>query len=174
MSARTVPMSAATSSRARSVQSYYPYYPPPLYPEATEGNGYAGFVSLPPSYTDERTDKGIVNRRNLRYGEINNYSWGGVQNPVFHARATGQVESTVFQGITNMPHIVQQNNFLYRAAKGYPRNLGLSEKVPTLPQEALGNTPWGAMQPRPQFTRNIFTRRPYAAAKSIPAQPQAK
>lgn len=171
MGARDGRVQAATSSRARAVESYYPFYPPPVYPEETDvRGGYAGFATVPLSHVDERTDKGIVDRRNKRWGDRTNYTWGGLTHRVFRMMATGQVESSQVQTVTNMPLVAQFNDFLYRAAKGYPRNLGLSEKVPTLPKEALGNNPYGAMQPRPQFTRNVFTRRNYANNRSVPAQ----
>lgn len=173
--ARTPRFTNAVGTQARAIESYYPFYPPPVIDEgATMRTGYAGAGQVPASYVDERTDKGIVNRRNLRWGEINRYTFGAVFRKVFKMTATGQVESSKFQPFSNMPAIVQQNQWLYRAAKGYPMNLGLSEKVPTLPAIALGNNPNGVMGPRPQYTRNIFTRRSFATAKVIPAKPQAR
>jgi len=121
---------------------------------------------------DERTDKGIVNGRFNRWGDRSRFTFGGVINRLFRMQATGRAESSVAQPIVNMPRIVQFNNFLYRSAKGYPRNLGLSEKVPTLPQEALGANYWGQMQPRSQYTKNIFTNRPVNIVRQVPAQPQ--
>lgn len=173
MGSRTPPI-AAVDSRTRSVEAYYPFYPPPVYPEGLERGGYSGFASVPLSRVDERTDKGIVNRRNLRMGEINRYTFGHVLMRTFRMIATGQVESSRANVYENMPNLVQLNTWLYRAAKGYPRNLGLSEKVPTIPNEALNGTNAGKMQPRHQFTRNIFTRRSFATAPSIPAKPQAR
>jgi len=174
MASRTAPMVNGTGSRARAIESYYPFYPPPVYPIAQDvKGGYAGPSVVPLSYVDERTDKGVVNSRFNRWGERNRFTFGGVINRVFRMQATGQVESSAVQPITNMPNIVQQNDHLYRAAKGYPRNLGLSEKVPTIPQEALGNNPWGAMGPRNQYTQNIFTRRNYAQVRQIAAKPSA-
>jgi hypothetical protein len=173
---RGIPIRRGTSSQVRSIQSYYPFYPPPVIDEdATDHTGYAGFAQVPGSYVDERTDKGIVDRHNQRWGEFSRYTHGNVmRHGVFHMRGTGQVESTIFQMFTNMPSIAQFNNWLYRAAKGYPQNLGLSEKVPTLPKEALGDTPNGAMQPRQQITRNIFTKRSGGTVKNVPAQPQSR
>lgn len=173
MGARTPQFNAAVSSRARSVQSYYPYYPPPVYPEESDvRGGFSGFGNLPLSYTDSRTEKGLVHGKWNRWGDRTRYTIGGVIQRVFRMRATGQVESSMSQPILNMPLSAQGNDYLYRAAKGYPRNLGLSEKVPTLPNEALNGTNAGTMQPRPQITRNIFVRRNYTAAPSVPAQPQ--
>lgn len=175
MGNRTPQFTNAVGTQARAIEAYYPFYPPPVIDEGqTMRTGYAGAGHQTMSYVDERTDKGIVNRKNLRWGEINRYTFGAVFRKVFKMEATGQVASSAFQPFSNMPAIVQQNMFLYRAAKGYPMNLGLSEKVPTLPQIALGNNPNGAMEARPQFTRNIFTRRSFATAKVIPAKPQAR
>jgi hypothetical protein len=174
MGARTPQVQAATSSRARAIEAYYPFYPPPVYPEESDVKGGAsGYSTRPSSTVDERTDKGIVDRHNNRWGDVTRYTWGGVLHKVFHMRATGQVESSVVQQVTNMPLQAQFNMWLYRAAKGYPRNMGLSEKVPTLPVGALGNNPWGQMQPRTQITQNVFTRRNYANNRSVPAQPMS-
>lgn len=174
MGARNTPMANGTGSRARAIESYYPYYPPPVYPLGQDvKGGYAGPSVVAQSVLDERTDKGIVNSRFNRWGDRSRYTVGGVLRRVFHMRATGQVESSAVQPISNMPNIVQQNDFLYRAAKGYPRNLGLSEKVPTLPRAALGQNPNGQMTSRPQYTRNIFTNRNYANVKQVPAKPSA-
>lgn len=174
MGARNTGLQNGASSSARATESYYPFYPPPVYPvgQFVRG-GYAGATQVAVSAVDERTDKGIVNSKFNRWGERNRYTLGGVINKVFRMIATGQVQSSQANTITNMPNLVQQNDFLYRAAKGYPRNLGLSEKVPTLPQEALGNNPWGTMQPPPRFARNIFTRRNYANIQQVAAKPSA-
>lgn len=172
MGARNTPMSNGVSSRSRAVESYYPFYPPPVYPlETIVQGGYAGASSNAISFVDERTDKGIVPASFNRWGERFRYSFGGVINRVFKMRATGQVESSQVQPITNMPNVSQFNDYLYRAAKGYPRNLGLSEKVPTLPPEALGNNPWGQMRPRTRITRNVFTNRNYATVNQVAAKP---
>lgn len=174
MGARNTPMANGTGSRARAIESYYPFFPPPVYPiQETVRNSPVSGATVALSQVDERTDKGIVNSKWNRWGDRSRFTIGGVMNRVFHMRATGQVESTMAQPITNMPRIAQFNDYLYRAAKGYPRNLGLSEKVPTLPVEALGQNPWGQMSPRTQFTRNIFTTRNYSNVKQTPAKPSA-
>jgi hypothetical protein len=84
--------------------------------------------------------------------------------------ATGQVPSSRFNIFQAMPHDAQFNMFLYRAAKGYPQNLHLSEKVPTLPQNVLNPS---QMQPTPRITKTVFVRRSFSSAPSIPAQPSA-
>lgn len=170
MGQRTPPMRRGTSSRARSVEAYYPWYPPPVFPEGLEKNSYAGFTDNPPAASSPIERAPVVRRNNFRYGDVTLYNHGPVAQHPFHMRATGQVESSMFQTLENMPNVVQFNMWLYRAAKGYPRNLGLSEKVPTLPQEALGNSPYN-MQPAPRLTRTVFTRRAYSSAPSVPAKP---
>lgn len=168
--ARDVPMESAT--RQKAIRANYPWYPPPVYPEGAEiRGGYAGFNTVGLSYADERTDKGIVQRRNLRMGDITRYTYGHVVNPRFRVISTGTVESSKFQPATHMPHVVQLNTFLYRANKGYPYNLGLSEKVPTIPNEALNGMNAGTMTPRPRYTRNIFTNRNYGTVRGVPAKP---
>lgn len=174
MTFRRTPLSAATSSMARSVEAYYPFYPPPVVPiqdVGKERNGYQGFAQVPLSYTDERTDKGIVNRRNMRQGERSFFRHGGVLMRPFHMVSTGTVESSRFQNIQAMSFGWSVNNWLYRAAKGYPMNLGLSVKVPTLPKEALGVSP-AHMTPRPRYSRNVFVNRNFNTIRSIPAKPQ--
>lgn len=174
MTDRRTPIESATSTQSRAVQSYYPFYPPPVIDQSAvvHGSGFSGFTSVPLSYNNVMSNAGIVNRKNLRMGEQNYYRWGGVLMRVFRMVMTGGVESSRAQQYVNMPQQWQLNGHLYRAAKGYPMNLGLSEKVPTLPKEALGDT--AKMRPRPQITRNIFTNRSYSSAPSIPAKPQAR
>lgn len=169
MGARDTGMTNATSSRARSVESYYPFYPPPVFPEGMEKNTYAGFTSNPPASSSPIDRAPVVRRNNLRWGERYRYTHGNVINRVFRMIRTGGVESSQFQTATNMPSFSPFNDFLYRAG-GYPRNLGLSEKVPTLPKAALGDEV-PQMGPTPRFTATIFTRRAYSSAPSIPAKP---
>jgi len=168
-------MSAATGSMARSVQAYYPFYPPPIVdPEATrnERNGYQGFVNIPiAANITGGADDGIVNRRNLRMGERTFFRHGGVLMRVFRMIATGRVESSQAQRIQTMPAGWSTNEHLYRAIGGYPMNLGLSFKVPTLPKEALGITP-DQMLPRPRYSRNVFVNRQFNTIQSVAAKPQ--
>lgn len=170
MGARNTGMSNATSSRARSVEAYYPFYPPPMYPEGVERNSYAGFSTNVPASSSPIDRAPVVKRNNLRWGERTRYTHGNVVNKMFRMIKTGGVESSAFQPAVNMPQLVTGfNDFLYRAG-GYPRNLGLSEKVPTLPKAALGQSV-PQMTPTPRFTATIFTRRAYSSAPSIPAKP---
>lgn len=175
MTYRRVPISAATGSMARSVEAYYPFYPPPVVdPEATrnERNGYQGFETIPlPSNITGGADDGIVKRANMRQGERSFFRHGGMLMSPFRMIATGAVQSSQAQRIQAMPAGWSINGFLYRALKGYPMNLGLSVKVPTLPREALGITP-AQMTPRPRFSRNVFVNRGFNGIRSVPAQPQ--
>jgi hypothetical protein len=171
VTARHTAMSNATSSRARSVEAYYPFYPPPVYPEGLEHTGYAGFSNNPPASSSPIDRAPVVRRNNLRWGERIRYTHGNVVKKWFRMLATGQVESTGYQPATNMPASAFFNDFLYRAG-GYPRNLGLSEKVPTLPRAALGDSP-AQMTPAPRITRTVFTRRNYTSAPAIAAKPSA-
>lgn len=175
MTYRRVPLVAGTGSMARSVEAYYPFYPPPVVdPEATrnERNGYQGFAQVPlASNITGGADDGIVNRRNMRQGERSFFRHGGVLMTPFHMVATGAVESSMAQRVQAMSFGWSVNNWLYRALKGYPMNLGLSVKVPTLPKEALGVTP-DRMTPRPRYSRNVFVNRNFNTIQSIPAKPQ--
>lgn len=175
MTYRRVPLSAATGSMARSVEAYYPFYPPPVVdPEATrqERNGYQAFETVPlASNITGGPDDGIVNRRNMRQGERTFFRHGGVLMTPFRMQATGQVQSSQAQRIQAMPAGWSVNGWLYRALKGYPLNLGLSVKVPTLPKEALGITP-DQMTPRPRYSRNVFVNRGFNTIRGVPAKPQ--
>lgn len=172
---RRTAFSAGTGSMARSVEAYYPFYPPPVVdPAATrnERNGYQGFAQVPlASNTTGGPDDGIVNRVNMRQGERSFFRHGGVMMTPFHMRATGQVESSMAQRVQSMSAGWSVNQWLYRALKGYPMNLGLSVKVPTLPKAALGVTP-AQMTPAPRFSRNVFVNRRFNGIQSVPAKPQ--
>lgn len=166
---RTPRVAAAVSSRARSVQAYYPFYPPPVYPEGLERGGYSGFSTVLKAPSTNKDGSSVVRRNNMRQGDRTEYTYGGTTQSTFRMVATGQVESSAHQRVLNYPLVAQFNDFLYRASRGYPRNLGLSEKVPTLPNNVLN--PGLAMQPRPRFTRNVFTNRNFGTSPSVPAQP---
>lgn len=171
MGERDTGYSTMVSSRARSVEALYPFYPAPVYPEGLERNSYSGFTTNPPVSSSPVDRAPVVRRNNLRTGERIRYTHGNVVKRVFRMMATGAVESSQFQPATNMPSVSVFNDFLYRAG-GYPRNLGLSEKVPTLPKQALGQEV-PVMQPAPQFRATIFTRRAFSSAPSLPAKPSA-
>jgi hypothetical protein len=118
--------------------------------------------------TSPRDGAGVVNRQNRLNGMRFLYNRGAQTTPWFRMKATGQVERSKFQPTLCSTWFAAFNDYLYRV--GYPRNLGLSEKVATIPPEALGITP-SQMAPRPRFTRSIFTNRSYGTAPAIPAKP---
>ncbi len=148
------------SSLRQSVDAYHLAYAAPVFPQTNYiAGGYSGFATNPPAHSAPRTMAAIVNRRNRIKGMRFLYSHGLQTKRIFHMRATGQVESSQFQRQTNVTVIGPFNDALYQA--GYPgTNLGISEKVPTIPPAALGTAPW-QMAPQPRWTRNIFTTRNY-------------
>lgn len=160
------------SSLRQSVEAYKLAYAAPVFPQTHYiAGGFAGFANNPPAHTAPKTMAAIVNRRNRVKGMRFLYSHGNQIHRIFHMRATGQVESSVFQPRVNVTAIAPFNDALYQA--GYPgTNLGISEKVPTIPPEALGTAPWQMTAP-PRYTRNVFTTRNYGtpnkpiAAKGI-------
>jgi hypothetical protein len=158
----------AFSSLGKSIESYQPYYAPPTFPQTNYVRGGGPLQSVnPPMYSmGNGPGTAVVNRRNRMNGMDFLYSRGAQLKKWFKMVATGQVESSAFQPILDSTFYADFNGALYAA--GYPRNLGWSEKVPTIPPEALGITP-SQMAPRPQFTRNIYTRRSFTTAPSIPA-----
>lgn len=159
------------SSLGKSIESYQPYYAPPTFPQTNYVNGGGPLQSVNPPIMSRGLAQGnsaVVNRRNRMNGMDFLYSRGAQLKKWFKMVATGQVESSSFQPILDSTWYADFNGALYAA--GYPRNLGWSEKVPTIPPEALGISP-SQMAPRPQYTRNIYTRRSFSTAPSIPAKP---
>jgi hypothetical protein len=96
------------------------------------------------------------------------YQRGGRAKQWFRMIATGQVESTAFQPVSSWTWDGSFNDAIYQA--GYPRNLGLSEKVATINPRLLGIAQ-SQMLPRPQITRSVFTNRSFATVKGDPAKP---
>jgi len=159
------------SSLGRSIEAYQPYAAPPTFPQTNYINGSSPLATVnPPVYTLATTPNGsaTVSSKFRTAGMDYLYSRGAQVKKWFKMVATGQVESTSFQPITDSTWFNMFNGTLYAA--GYPRNLGWSEKVPTIPPKALGISPT-QMAARPQITRNVFTRRSFATAPSIPAKP---
>lgn len=156
------------SSLGRSIEAYQPYAAPPTFPQTNYIQGSSPLASMnPPVYSVGTTGSAKVNGRFRNVGMDFLYSRGAQVKKWFKMIATGQVPSTEFQPVTSSTWFNMFNGTLYAA--GYPRNLGWSEKVPTLPPQALGIGP-NQMAPRPQMTRNIYTRRSFATAPSIPAK----
>ena len=156
------------SSLGKSIESYQPYYAPPTFPQTNYINGGGPLQSVnPPQYSvGVRGFPAVVPRRNRMAGMDFLYSRGAQLKKWFKMVATGQVESSAFQPILDSTWYADFNGQLY--CVGFPRNLGWSEKVPTIPPEALGTNP-SNMAPRPQWTRNVYTRRSFTTAPSIPA-----
>jgi len=158
------------SSLGRSVEAYQPYYAPPTYPQTNYIQGSSVLATvIPPVVTRGTTGAATVSSKSRTTGMNYLYSRGGQIKQWFRMKATGQVESTAAQPVTASTWFNMFNGALYAA--GYPRNLGWSEKVPTIPPAALGIGP-DQMAPRPQFRRNIYTQRSFSTAPSIPAKPQ--
>lgn len=157
------------SSLGKSIEAYQPYYAPPAFPQTNYIHGSSPLARAnPPVVSYGHTGSMVVSHRNRMVGMEWLYQTGGRVKDWFKMVATGQVQSTAFQPITDTTYFAMFNDALYQA--GYPRNLGWSEKVPTIPPEALGTTP-SQMAPRPQWKRNIYTRRSFSTAPSIPAKP---
>jgi hypothetical protein len=157
------------SSLGRSIEAYQPYAAPPTFPQTNYIQGSSPLATMNPPVVSQGTrGAATVNSAFRTTGMDFLYSRGAQFKKWFKMIATGQVESTSFQPALASTWFNMFNGTLYAA--GYPRNLGWSEKVPTLPPEALGIGP-NQMAARPQITRNVFTRRSFATAPSIPAKP---
>lgn len=159
----------AMSSLGRSIASYMPYYPPPTNPQSQFiGGSPAWMTHVDPAATGPRDGAGVVHRANRLNGFRFLYNRGAQTTPWFRSQAVGQVESSKFQPTLASTFFDAFYDGLYRV--GYPRNLGLSEKVASIPPEALGTSP-SQMAPRPRYTRSIFTNRSYGTAPALPAKP---
>lgn len=157
------------SSLGRSIAAYQPYHAPPTFPQTNYINTASPVQSMnPPMMSMGHDGSAVVSSRFRTAGMSFLYSRGARFKKWFSMLATGQVESTKFQPLEAYTWFNMFNDQLYCA--GYPRNLGWSEKVPTIPKEALGHSP-SQMMPRPQFKRNIYTRRSFSTAPSVPARP---
>jgi hypothetical protein len=151
---------SAWSSLGYSVQSYLPYYAPPVAPARNVVQaGGAAVVSHPEAQRiDQHT--AMVNRKPRLLGNRTLYSRGGQVKPWFRMIATGRVESTKFQPVLNYQWSGEFNDSIYEA--GYPRNLGYSFKVRTIPKGAK-QAPLYKMQPAPRITKSIFSRRAFGS-----------
>lgn len=159
------------SSMVRSVTSYMPYYAPPVAPQSNfiQGGSSAFSDVRPHEIWDQHSVP--VNRAPRMLGMRWFYKRAYDKLRYFHMVATGRVESTKFQDTIGTTYgMTGFNDALYQA--GYPRNLGFSEKVPTIPPLALGTSPY-QMAARPQIIRSIFVnRRPFnSGIAPLPATP---
>lgn len=158
----------AFSSMGASVAAYQPYYAPPVAPQANYIQTRSSqHMSVPAAMTGVTVGNMAVSHRNRIKGMRFLFSRGSKTIRQFRMRATGQVESSRFQPVTSWTWSGSFNDALFAA--GYPRNLGLSEKVASIPPQALG-TSTSQMLPRPQITRSIFTNRAFSTVKGLPAK----
>ena|ERR1700744_5939067 len=155
------------SSLAYSIHAYQPFYAPPVDPQThfIKG-GAAQYQATIPNQRINQHDR-LVNRYPRMLGVRWLYSRGGQIKPWFRTIATGAVESTKFQPILSWSWSGEFNDAIYEA--GYPRNLGYTFKVPSIPTQAMA-APRERMLAAPRFTRSIFARRAYTSGvKPIPA-----
>jgi hypothetical protein len=159
------------SSLTNSIVAYMPYYAPPVPIQTSVERGHAHrFVDMR-GYQQWTQHSRPVNRAPRTLGMRWMY---GVIPQIFRGIrmvATGAVESTQFQPVARTKYnSTGFNDAIYQA--GFPRNLGLSEKVPTVPPVALGTAPW-QMLPAPRITRSIYVnRRPFTSGiPGVPATP---
>lgn len=161
----------AFSSLGASIVANQPYYAPPVTPQTHYINGGSAAAVNMAEYSHQRISQHdrMVNRMPLMTGIRNLYSRGAQIKPWFRMMATGQVESTKFQPVLSYTWNGEFNDAIYQA--GYPRNLGYSFKVDTIPPWALGTGPYN-MQPTPQIRRSVFSRRAYTSGiPPVPAIP---
>lgn len=159
------------SSYDRAIVSYQQYYAPPVAPIGQNIRGSSPLNAMMQPAHESRADMAaVVNHRPRMKGLRYLYSMGSRTIRQFLMTATGAVPSSSFQPYTAHAWHANFNDAIYQA--GYPgRNLGLSEKVPTIPKPALG-VDISQMTPRPRYTRTIFTNRNYGGRPSLPAQGQ--
>lgn len=164
--------SSPVNSFGYSVRAYQPYYEPPTSPQSNNiTTGSALPMYVPDAHSTPNMGSSVVNRKYRSIGQRFLFSMGGRRIRQFLMTATGAVASSTFQPYTAHTWFGTFNDALYQA--GYPgRNLGISEKVPTINPAALGTAPWQQL-PRPQYTRSIFTNRSFSVKPGLPAIPQA-
>lgn len=152
----------AFSSMGASVAAYQPYYAPPVEPASHFINGGSAAAVNMAEYRHQRITQHdrLVNRMPMMQGIRWLYSRGGQIKPWFRAVGTGTVESSKYQPVLSYQWSGEFNDSIYQA--GYPRNLGYTFKVDTIPPWALGTSPYN-MRPAPRFTRPIFSRRAYTS-----------
>lgn len=159
------------STFTNAIAAHQPYYSPPTIPQTSvERGGAQVFADMRP-YEMWDQHSVPVNRAPLLLGM--RFMFGRVARRInqFRMVATGRVASTQFQPIQKHEFgITGWNDAI--CIVGYPRNLGLSFKVPTIPKTALGTSP-NQMLPRPQIKRSVYVnRRPFnSGVPAVPATP---
>lgn len=108
-----------------------PYNADPINPPVVSSSPLSS--QLGPQHSTPVTMSAVVSRRPLRWGNVFNWAWGGVNmlpfvKPPWPSGATGAVFSSTFQPTLVQLHDWMINKWLYRAG-GYPRNLALSFAV---------------------------------------------
>lgn len=142
--------------------------------QASNLRGISPMASVNPPVTS-RVDirSGVVSRANRMKGDRELFSRGVQRNSVMEMIATGQVQRSRFQPLSGHTWVASFNDDLYRSG-GYPQNLGLTFKAPSVPDGVATNPAWGRMRSAPHITKTIFTRRRFTGAAAVPAQPQSR
>lgn len=158
------------SSLTNSIVAHMPYYAPPVIPQTSVERGNAHRFTDIRAHQQWNQHTTMVSRAPRRLGM--RWFYGRILqafNP-FRMVATGRVQSSRFQPVTRTTYAENFNDAIYQA--GFPRNLGLSFKVATVPKIALGTAPW-QMLPAPQIKRSIYVnRRPFTSGvAAVPATP---
>lgn len=164
------------SSLGRSIATFREVEAPPTESLLQAGNlrGVSPMATMnPPTSSRVAYASGLVSRRNRMKGDRELYSRGARVNSLMKMVATGQTERSRFQPYSGWTWSGSFNDDLYRSG-GYPQNLGLSFKAPSIPDGVATNPAWGRMRPAPQITRSVFTRRRFSGAASVAAKPQGR
>lgn len=166
------------SSLAYSIAAFGDSEPPPEPDQSllqpSNLRGISPMASMNPPVTSRVNNRsGIVSRANRMKGDRELYSRGVQRNSLMEMVATGQVERSRFQPLSGWTWNGSFNDELYRSG-GYPQNLGLTFKAPSVPDGVATNPAWGRMRPAPQITRTVFTRRRFSGAPAVAAKPQAR
>lgn len=167
--------SNAVGSQMKSIATFYPRYPSPESETLTSSNIHGSgntklWEALPPVMTPAGHNSMVVSAKFRTQGMRYLYSYSKRMRHWFKMIATGQTESSKFQTESDTQYNGSFNDQLYRVG-GYPQNLGLTFKAPSVPDAIAQTAAWGRMRPRPQITASVFTRRAYGVAPSKPAQP---
>lgn len=159
------------SSLTNSIIAYQPYYAPPTTPQTNVERGGASVFADMRRYSHWDQHSTPVNRAPRELGMRWFYGRMLQGFRTFRMVATGRVASSLFQPTTRTTYAENGfNDAIYQA--GFPRNLGLSFKVATIPPIALGTSP-SQMLPAPRITRSVYVnRRPFTSGiAAVPATP---
>jgi hypothetical protein len=124
-----------------------------------------------PSSTN-RTGSAVVTRAPRRNGQLFFYAHGAVTQPNAlpnpGAASIGNVNSSAFQ--TQLVQLFDwQKNIAWHEA-GYPRNLGLSTRVPQLETNVTGGPGKSSSDQRPLFTKVQQVQRARVVVRSYPTK----